>query len=328
MKKVFIPQNSTIPVERQFSSRSMQWGNYEFVVSRKSEGIYDFVVVLDDLPNTIHVECPKNHILLFIGEPPSVKLYPHYYLKQFGYFYSCQKRLDSWKNHHHLYPMLPWMLYYNYLRPYSVGKDELDYDYFKQSLSHQRLNKICLLTSNKRFTKGHKKRINFALKLKELCPELVDIYGSGFGQMDYKYDVLSKYKYSIVIENCSYPDYWTEKLADAFLAGCYPIYYGASNIYRYFDRNQLSIINIEDFENSVLTIKQILQEDRFEKCKLNIEEAKHLILDKYNMFSQISIILDEIGAKGNMMDNDVKIIKPLSYNLRWKVLNRINKLFY
>lgn len=32
MKKVFIPINTKIPVERQFPNRVPIWGNYEFII--------------------------------------------------------------------------------------------------------------------------------------------------------------------------------------------------------------------------------------------------------------------------------------------------------
>lgn len=45
-----------------------------------------------------------------------------------------------------------------------------------------------------------------------------------FGTTNSKYEVLKKYKYSLVIENSL--DYMTEKLFDSFFAGCLPIYVG------------------------------------------------------------------------------------------------------
>ena len=42
MKKVFIPINTKIPVERQFPNRVPIWGNYEFIISTKEpEQEYD-----------------------------------------------------------------------------------------------------------------------------------------------------------------------------------------------------------------------------------------------------------------------------------------------
>ena len=49
-----------------------------------------------------------------------------------------------------------------------------------------------------------------------------------------KEDGLKSYKYSIIIENSSEVNYFTEKLIDACLLETVPIYWGAPNISEYF----------------------------------------------------------------------------------------------
>ena len=70
MKKVFIPINTKIPVERQFPNRVPIWGNYEFIISTKEpEQEYDYVVVLDDIEYSLRLMCCKQNIhnTLFIA---------------------------------------------------------------------------------------------------------------------------------------------------------------------------------------------------------------------------------------------------------------------
>lgn len=59
---------------------------------------------------------------------------------------------------------------------------------------------------------------------------------------------MSKYKYVLAIENGQCMDYWTEKLADSYLAGCYPIYYGCPNISDYFKQDSMLKVDIRDYE--------------------------------------------------------------------------------
>ena len=63
------------------------------------------------------------------------------------------------------------------------------------------------------------------------------IFGKGINGFEDKWDTLRDYKYHIVIENSSFDDYWTEKLADNYLAECFPFYHGCKNINKYFDKN-------------------------------------------------------------------------------------------
>ena len=50
------------------------------------------------------------------------------------------------------------------------------------------------------------------------------------GNIDDKIEWLKSYKFNICFENGSHPGYLTEKLFDAFLAGCVPIYWGDTSL--------------------------------------------------------------------------------------------------
>lgn len=50
------------------------------------------------------------------------------------------------------------------------------------------------------------------------------------GNVDDKIEWLKSYKFNLCFENSSYPGYLTEKLFDAFLAGCVPIYWGDTSL--------------------------------------------------------------------------------------------------
>lgn len=61
----------------------------------------------------------------------------------------------------------------------------------------------------------------------------IELYGHGWskshnihGIVNDKIEVMKKYSYALVIENCRYSGYVTEKLGDAILAGLPSIYYG------------------------------------------------------------------------------------------------------
>jgi len=77
-------------------------------------------------------------------------------------------------------------------------------------------------------------------------PFLSEIYGnimnknyiSYKGMLDYKKEVMEKYKFSICYENAKdITGYITEKIFDSFFAGCVPIYWGANNILEHVPKN-------------------------------------------------------------------------------------------
>jgi len=70
--------------------------------------------------------------------------------------------------------------------------------------------------------------------------KVMDLYGRGWADAPeipagQKIEVLRNYKYCFCIENVQMPGYVTEKIIDALVAGCVPIYVGAPDINTYLD---------------------------------------------------------------------------------------------
>lgn len=62
-----------------------------------------------------------------------------------------------------------------------------------------------------------------------------------------KLEFESRHKFAISCENSSHPGYTTEKLVEAFAAGCVPIYWGDPEVAKVF--NPKSFINVHDFSS-------------------------------------------------------------------------------
>ena len=80
----------------------------------------------------------------------------------------------------------------------------------------------------------------------------IKVIGRGYKPFDQKEDGLKSYKYSIIIENSSEADYFTEKVIDACLLETIPIYWGAPNISKYFDiRGFIVCENIKEIKYAI-----------------------------------------------------------------------------
>lgn len=320
MKKILVLSQATLPLDRQINNNDNIIGEYKFVFDENEK--YDYLVVIDDIKESFRISEDCLGCFLFTGEPPFVKLYPQPYIDQFNFIFTCQKQLLKRENSYLSIPPLPWMTgcklannSHNMMKGSYLTYQEL-FDYNNEN----RLDKICLITSNKKITKGHKNRVHFAEKIKKMFPDQIDILGNGFENISDKFEIQSKYKYSLVIENCVYPNYWTEKLADTYLAGSFPIYYGASNILEYFSKDQLAVINILDIKKTVSTIKMIMENNIYEKSKKKLVYAKSEILEKYNMFRVIVDALNYIEQNGKKYTiNKNRIINPIEYRLLDKI---------
>jgi hypothetical protein len=62
-----------------------------------------------------------------------------------------------------------------------------------------------------------------------------------------KRDTISKYKFSLCLENVVYPGYITEKIIDCFVAGVVPVYLGAPDIEDFIPKD--AFIDLRDFDS-------------------------------------------------------------------------------
>ena len=106
-----------------------------------------------------------------------------------------------------------------------------------------------------------------------------------------KWEGLAPFRYSLAIENSKHDHYWTEKIADCFLAGTVPIYWGAPNIGEYFPAEAMIVLDSLDPEKAARVIKAEATPEAYQRRLPALREAKRRILDDYNLFEVIHQML-------------------------------------
>ena len=132
----------------------------------------------------------------------------------------------------------------------------------------QKKNMASLIASNQNKLTGHKLRHEVVQHIKNNNFN-VSVIGRGYRPFENKEDGLKSYRYSIVIENTSELDYFTEKVIDACLLETIPIYWGAPNISKYFDTRgfivcksidqilqAIQTMSIDDYNSKIEWIKK------------------------------------------------------------------------
>jgi len=146
-----------------------------------------------------------------------------------------------------------------------------------------------LISSEKRHLKGHKLRHKVIETILAHGYD-IDVVGRGYKPFKDKQEGLAPYKFSIIIENCREPDYFSEKLLDCLICETIPIYWGASNISEYF--NMEGIIECSSFEDIMAAIKSIpnLEYSSFSEA---IEENKTKAIHYSSVLANIAKMLDK-----------------------------------
>ncbi len=287
------------PIERQLPSRSNVFDNCQFYINEEVKEC-DYWFVYGDLSEIDSSVCPEGNTVLITCEPPSIKTYAPAFVSQFDAVITSQRKIKKYhKNVIFSQQAFPWHVGRIYREN---GIDSFDKDY-SQLKSIKKINKnkiISVLSSNKVETRGHKKRLLFVRKLKDYFGDQIDIYGRGINPINDKWGAIAPYKYHVVIENDYIDDYWTEKLADVYLAGAFPFYYGCPNLNNYFPNDSYRPIDIGNFEQSILTIEHDLKNSKWETSYPSIIESRKLVLDKYNLFATISRYCNEDKKKDGL----------------------------
>lgn len=261
---------------------------------------FEYIIVFEVMPHQIHYlsKYPKEKLILFLWEPPSV-MPQNYNFKDHSHFskvYTWKDDLvDNKKYFKFYYPVLQPMI-----------SDIIDFD----------SKKMCTLIagnktshhSNELYTERHK-IIDF---FEQNHSDDFDLYGKWWptsyntykGAIDNKIDRLKYYKFCIAYENIkNIPGYVTEKIFNAFQAGCVPIYLGASNISAYIPKN--CFIDRNDFKNEAdlyVFMKNITKAEYLEYIK-NIQ--KYLASPQAHLFSSdhfVEIVINLIKEHHQLND--------------------------
>jgi hypothetical protein len=151
------------------------------------------------------------------------------------------------------------------------------------------------ITSGINRTANHRKRLAFLKCLQESGLN-VDLYGrdlpdwaKGQGMVDNKSHALAPYYYNLAIENYAENSWYvSEKLWDALLAWCLPIYYGGPAADKLLPPG--SFLRLPSMDERGLAYIQdvIASPDAWYAAKDAIAEARQLILHKLNLMNWLS----------------------------------------
>lgn len=136
---------------------------------------------------------------------------------------------------------------------------------------------ISLIASPKMLLGGHKLRHAIARWVRAERLD-VDLLGLAYRPLADKRDGLLPYRFSVVIENSRETGYFTEKLVDALLCDTVPIYWGATDIEKFFDTGGMLICQSEaEIRSTILRVNDAVYQDLRPAMARNRETAKQYL---------------------------------------------------
>ena len=275
------------PLARQTPHNSGIWGDCQFFINDNTKEC-DYWFVFDDLLKDESVICDPKNIFIITLEFPAIRTNINLdFLKQFDTVFTYSRQIDHPRVIDILAPF-PWHIGVNNTNSKTTTSNYKVYNDFKNKPVLNKSKLISVISSNKAFTEGHRKRLKFVEALQDYFGDNIDVFGRGIKDFADKWDVIAPYKYHIALENSSCHNGISEKLYDSFLGEAFPFYYGCPNASDYFSEKSFIAIDIDDIEKSLKIIESSIANKAYEENIQYVRESKDIVVDKYNIFNLMS----------------------------------------
>lgn len=159
----------------------------------------------------------------------------------------------------------------------------------------QKSKNVSIVSSDKTYCDLHKFRLNLARRCRD--ENLCDTFGTFDGGKPVNIaDTLAQYMYSIVIENDISPYFFTERITNCFMSMTIPIYYGATDIGKFFNTD--GIIFIKPGDDIADILKNCTVQDYKSRTKA--------ILDNFHRVQKYTNIWDFLYNEYMITDGNKK----------------------
>jgi hypothetical protein len=175
------------------------------------------------------------------------------------------------------------------------GGITLTYNDLTGTTRYEKTKELCCILSDKVMNEGHGLRKDFTKKF--LNKYHFDLYGSvsfrnsAIPNND-KIEALKPYKYCLGFDNQDFiDDFFGTQFTDSILSWSIPIFWCGTDLSKYFPKN--SFIQFDARKDTEIDrIIDIIKNDDYNSRISDLEEARDLILNKYNFWPTIKRVID------------------------------------
>ena len=260
------------------------WEDIQFTFDPVDE--CDYLIMLNNqMKKDVTVKCPRENVWAIMQEP-YMKGHTDWMVEGHSAFAQVLTHHLPSTDHKYIlsHPADPWHVQKNY-------------DQLVGSTIPDKVRSISWIAGNPTDLPGHRKRSEFLEFVRKDASIDIDYFGRAIRFIEDKWDGLASYKYSVVIQNSSSSDYWTDVVADSFLSGTVPIYYGCTNLEDYFPADAFIRIDITQPKLSLKKLQSLTEEDDWNKRLPSLQKARDLVLHRYQFFPHIVRLIRQQAAK-------------------------------
>jgi len=282
-----------------------------------------WLVLAAPISSSFTSRIPKTRRILVVGEPSSMTSWSPQFINQFGILlspYFIAGFMGHWVESH---PGLPWFYGWNRLTDRVLTHSEL-----RDMAPTKKTAELSVVLSNKVVHAGHRARLRFVEYLRQEMGERLAVFGRGIRNVDDKAEAIDPYQYHLVLENSCEANYWSEKLADAYLGYSFPIYAGCPNVLDWFDDQSLVRIDIDDAETAAKRVRDVVDSQLFESRREIIAQTRQRVMNELSFPACIADALKGFQDDESVMKGSEVIHPPSPIRLGTRVQREAKRLYY
>jgi len=284
------------PLRQTFLSKGIILNKeYRYILDANEKYEY-FISIADGINPHINIKVPKEKRIIIMMENPSIWIPKNDYLENYGYIITPTRvASETIIKNIITHPSVNWFYGLKFktdqgLSHIPILENYLELNDFAEMSIPKKDKLLSMVVSNKNGIKGHQWRVESALAVKKYFGDNIDMFGFGWNPIEDKKSAIDRYQYSIIIENESIDNYWTEKLSDSIIGYSMPIYFGAPNVQKYFEAEIVNNIYGCSENEFINIIKKILEKNVIYSDIFSIRQQ---ILFEHNLFYHIIKIIKD-----------------------------------
>lgn len=278
---------------RFFTSSNAQNHRFHLVAQPDQADVVVFINTVDDM-----VLRHDQRAILFFHEPLD---YSHLYQSEIHEDRFFKANLEVVTHLPSLTPFIrnPTGIKFRRSIPYVHFHHMATYDQLNTIDETKRTKLICSITSGLSGIPGYQNRRLFFENFSAVNP-LFDLFGkfselaasipSYRGQCISKWKTVSRYKYSLVIENSTDDYYISEKIFDALICGSMPVYYGSNKIFEVLPKEWFYYLPSLDTPE-ICKLNTFIATDAYKAVSSNRAAICKVIYEKFSFYSALEKLL-------------------------------------
>jgi hypothetical protein len=264
----------------QYVSTKQFKDNLHFV----NDDSYEWLVEFNDKKD-FDIRVPKEKVIGFIQEPPDHDFFDRNIGSYCGVVYTCTEP-EAYGIEGNLIGFPAGMFYH------------MDGDIEEYLQPIEKTKMLSMITSGIRGG-FYEHRQNIARII--AGTGIGDVYGRGLrhrgvkGELGNKAFGLLPYKFTICMENGIWDDYISDKIIDAALCSCIPIYVGARNIKKHMPF-AIELKHYESPRHAINEINEIIYTIDYDTHVQEVNKFKKKFLKKYSIYERIKSTIQQAGT--------------------------------